>query len=120
MVTQPLTCKARELLDNGRQAAWDRRLPAGHASRHDADAPRQFMSAGLTCADGLAGLTTRAIICAALISSLVLLAPYAASAHRAPAPFINAGPVTMVTNGSAADLDPTSNEVAASANIAIN
>jgi peptide/nickel transport system substrate-binding protein len=57
----------------------------------------------------------------ALVGSLLLLSPRAASAQRhASAPFVDSGTVTMVTDGTAADIDPASNELAASANIGIN
>jgi peptide/nickel transport system substrate-binding protein len=69
----------------------------------------------------LGSAVARLMSVAALIGSLALLGPHAASAqHRAAAAFVDNGTVAMVTDGSAADLDPASDELASSANIAIN
>jgi len=55
------------------------------------------------------------------ISVVGCLAPRAASAQRQPtAPFVNSGTLTIAGYGSAADLDPASNELASSADIARN
>ena len=67
------------------------------------------------------GTTARLLVAGALISSATLLAPRAASAQQRAAPsFVDSGTVTMLTDGSAADLDPASDELASSANIGIN
>src|SRR5947209_17750000 len=69
-------------------------------------------------------VTARILATAALITSLVLLTPHTASAqhrtlftlrtaaaqHRVPAPFVDTGTMTLVSDGLASDIDPANNE----------
>lgn len=53
----------------------------------------------------------RVIALTAIISSLVVFAPHTASAqHRLPASFIDTGTMTVVSDGTATDIDPANNE----------
>jgi len=66
-------------------------------------------------------ITCRGIILAALVGSTTLLTPgpiLARAAHAAP--FVDSGTMTVVTDASAADLDPASDEYYGSDNIARN
>src|SRR2546429_5885091 len=55
------------------------------------------------------GRWIRILTCAALISSLAILAPHAALAqHRAHRPFVDSGAVTYATTYATTDLDPVS------------
>lgn len=58
--------------------------------------------------------------CALLLSSLVLLTSPVSAQRPSTAPFADAGTMTFVTDGSAADLDPASNELGASALVTHN
>ncbi|HXT38234.1 MAG TPA: ABC transporter substrate-binding protein [Chloroflexota bacterium] len=65
------------------------------------------------------GLTARAA-CAAILCAGLAIAPQSAAAQRAAAGFTDVGTLTVAGYGSAADLDPASNELASSDMIARN
>jgi peptide/nickel transport system substrate-binding protein len=83
------------------------------------------MAASLASRGGsLRGRTARLLGVGTLLTGLIVLAPLAPGGalaqRRAAASFVDSGTLTMVSDGTAADLDPASNELAASDNLAIN
>jgi len=65
----------------------------------------------LRLAHRLGGMVPRVFVGAAIIAGLGVYAPHdAATQHRLSAPFADSGVLTLVTDGTAGDIDPASNE----------
>ena len=78
-------------------------------------------SVSLSSARALGRTIARAIICILLIGSAASFAPWRAGATgRTSAPFVDSGTLTFVIDQAAADLDPATDEVSGSDNVAHN